>query len=272
MNTLTIMTYNMLHAPGDRLNELTSVVNGAAPDILACQEITDVSGFLSLCHSTGMHGVLAHANGPEVMEADLDKDLSSYKLEHVGLLSRYPIVRFEAHKGDPRIMFRSLLEAWIEIPNFGLIQFFALHFRAFPGPPHALFKVREAQALSALLRRAGNSNLLCVLGDFNAWVRGEGYDMTDQMTRYPSDHLEAIQGGVTDVILETGLEDVWRKIGVPPEKAPGTLRDRSNSTVDHVFVTPALGNLVAGVELIHDDLSRKASDHFPLLARFVLPN
>lgn len=264
MSSLSVMTYNMLHAPGDRLEDLSAVVRAAAPDILACQEIIDATGFIAICHAMGMHGVLAYANGPEVHEEDLGKDLSSYPLEHVGLISRYPIVRFEAHKGDPRIMFRSILEAWIDVPGTGLIQFFAVHFRAFPGPEHAQYKVREANILAALLRRTGNCERICVLGDFNAWVRGEGYNLSDAGNPHPVDHIAGIQGNVTDVILATGLTDVWRQVDVSPEAVPGTLRDHLHSTVDHVFVTPNLASQVIQVEIIDDEVSRKASDHYPL--------
>lgn len=277
-----MMTYNMLHAPGDRIDDLATVVNHSMPDILAIQEITDIPGFLAICNRVGMNGVLALANGPEVHESDLGKDelklgkeepecgkdRSSFKMEHVGLLSRFPIVRFEAQKGDPRVMFRTILEAWVEVPALGIMQCYAVHFRAFPGPTGAMFKVREAQVLAALLRNVTNSNYVCALGDFNAWVRGEGFESAEWSARFPADHIEAIRGDVTDVIRSAGVEDIWRIKGVDPKDVPGTLRDKANSTVDHIFVSPSLAKLVDDVRILTDDTCHRASDHFPLVADF----
>ena len=51
MTTLRLMTYNMLHAPGDRLAPLVEVVQSVAPDILACQEVNTFDGMMELAHA-----------------------------------------------------------------------------------------------------------------------------------------------------------------------------------------------------------------------------
>jgi hypothetical protein len=65
MTTLRAMTYNMLHAPGDRLAPLVEVVKGVGPDILACQEVNTFDGMMELSQELGMLPVWGIANSPE---------------------------------------------------------------------------------------------------------------------------------------------------------------------------------------------------------------
>ncbi len=271
MATLRLITYNMLDAPGDRLDTLTAVVQRLRPDVLACQEITDIQGFLRLSAALGMPGAIAQANGPEVMEADRGQNLSKHKREHVGLLSRYPIDAFCAHIGDPRILFRSVLEARLEIPDLGSVRAFAVHLRAFPGPAGAHFKMREAEVVSAILRQHADSPYRFILGDFNAWMRGEG-ELGNMDEHYPQDHIAAIRGEVTDCIRNSGVEDVWRLQGTDPQQIPSTVLGLGRrSSVDHIMVSPALGRYLQRVFVPDDDLLRTASDHLPVVADFEWP-
>ncbi len=262
------MTYNMLNAPHQRVEGLRDVVEYYQPDVLVCQEITDIPGLLHLSAMLGMPSVIAMANGPEVLEADRDGDLSKASCEHIALLSRYPIIGFCRHPGDPRVMFRSVLEARIEVPGLGVIRGFGVHLRSFPGPAGAQYKLREAEVLSALLRGAADSGYRFVLGDFNAWVRGQG-EIRPEFDRYPRDHIEAIVGGVTDVVRQAGVEDVWNIRGTPAEAVPGTVpRLGRCSPVDHIMVSPDLGQYLSQVTVPEPSSLLDVSDHLPVLADF----
>ena len=65
MTDLRVMTYNMLHAPGDRLAPLVDVVKSVAPDVLACQEVNTFEGMMELAHALDMLPVWGVANSPE---------------------------------------------------------------------------------------------------------------------------------------------------------------------------------------------------------------
>jgi endonuclease/exonuclease/phosphatase family metal-dependent hydrolase len=109
---LTLMTYNILDGPADRLDALAAVIGEVGPDVLACQEVTDLPGILTLAARLGLWPVLAPANGPEVPDADRDRVARDTVVpEQTVLLSRYPVVGFTAHRGDARVAFRSVLEA-----------------------------------------------------------------------------------------------------------------------------------------------------------------
>lgn len=268
MSGLRLMTYNMLNAPNERLEQLVAVVRQYAPDILACQEITDVPGLLQLSAQVGMPVVIGPANGPEVTESDRQADVSGGRLEHVALLSRYPIIGFRVHQGNPRVMFRSIVEVWIEIPGVATVRGFVVHLRAFPGPEGAQFKMREAEVLASLLRSAEESPYRFVMGDYNAWIRGVG-DYRPAFERYPKDHIAAILGDVTDLIRGSGVEEVWRLQATEPEAVPGTVRGLgSRSPVDHIMVSPRLGSHLRQVFVPDDPLLASASDHLPVIADF----
>ena len=65
MTTLRVMTYNMLHAPGDRLAPLVDVVKGVSPDVLACQEVNTFDGMMELSRELDMLPIWGMANSAE---------------------------------------------------------------------------------------------------------------------------------------------------------------------------------------------------------------
>ena len=270
MGRLRLMTYNILDGPGDRLEDLASVVASIRPDLLACEEVTDPWGLLQLAARVGMWPRRAPANGPEVPEADRGRaNLAAMTREHVVLLSRHPVIAFKAHRGDPRLMFRAVLDAVVAVPGLGVVSVVAVHLRSFPGPSGALFKVREADVAAVVVQNAATTSYQVVMGDFNAWVRGEGEP--DKIPGgYPEDHLAAIVGGVTDVIRAAGVEDIWRIRGCAPEDVPGTVPGLGRrSPVDHIMLSPALARLLQAVTVPDTPVARRASDHLPVVADLV---
>lgn len=296
MAKLRIMTWNLLHAPGDRLQELADSVRALDPDILACQELNDEDGFHALSEAIQMPGVLGSANRPEV-RIDDPGSAADKSPEHIALFSRHPIVFQGIHRGDPEIQFRPVLEAVVQVPELGDVRFFVVHFRAFPGPENEGYKVREARFLADLLTRTGGKK--CALGDFNAWAPGEG-DLSDSWGRqHPEDHRAAVRGGVIRELDRTGLVDAWRKfhpsVGTDPTQIdrrsepgpqaakeqsqatghpphPGrTLRDNPLSRVDYVWLSPSLADRAVRADAIRDARIETASDHYPVLAELQLP-
>lgn len=279
MAKLRIMTWNLLHAPGDRLQELADSVRALDPDILACQELNDESGFQALSEAIQMPGVLGAANRPEVRIDDPASAAADKKPEHIALFSRHPIVFQGIHRGDPNIQFRPVLEAAVQAPGLGEIRFFVVHFRSFPGPENGGYKVKEARFLADLLIRTRGKK--CALGDFNAWTPGEG-DLSDSWgLKHPEDHRAAVRGGVIRELDRTGLVDVWKKLNPSPgtvPEAPGqpshpgrTLRDNPISRVDYVWLSPSLAELATRADAVRNTRIEKASDHYPLLVELDLP-
>jgi len=90
------MTYNMLHAPGDRLGQLVDVVRGVDPDVLACQEINTYEGMMSLSKRLGMLPVRGRANSEE------DTRDGQPLYEHLVVFTRLAPRTVQVHRGDRR--------------------------------------------------------------------------------------------------------------------------------------------------------------------------
>lgn len=263
------MTYNMLTAPGPRLQVLTGVVRDLGPDILALQEITDLAGLLAMSAALGMFPVIGFANGPETMHPDpagpVPADPGRTDLEHVAVLTRFPVVRTEVHHGDPTVAFRPVLEVQVAVPGLGPIEILAVHLRAFAGPEGDHVKMREVQSLVGRLRSPSRLPLTCVMGDMNAWMPGEG-ERTDAHRQAPADHMADIEGAVLDAIRRCGVEDAWRLVAASPREVPGTVLSTGGwSPVDHILLTPGLAARVVHVEVPDGPALREASDHLPVL-------
>jgi endonuclease/exonuclease/phosphatase family metal-dependent hydrolase len=260
MSELRVMTYNMLHAPGDRLQSLFDVVTAAHPDILACQEIDDIPGLLELSYRLGMPAVIGHSNRPEDPPA----------AEHLAVLSRFPIVHLHIHPGDPDAMFRPVLEVWIAPSSAPVIRCFVVHFRAFVGAPGSQVKMREAEHLCGLLAEAQAPYL--ALGDFNALTPGEIEVPPGWGADQPDDHREAVLHGVVDRLLKVGIVDTWRQVNDPTIVPTGSLRNGTSARVDYIWADPNSALYVAESTIIRTAEAAQASDHYPVITVFRFPD
>lgn len=260
MNRLRVMTYNMLHAPGDRLEPLVGVVRSIQPDILACQEINTLDGLLDLSRELRMIPVWGPANSQEDYSGDETKPF-----EHVALLTRYPVLEMRVHRGDVDAMFRSVLEVRVQVPHWQEVTFFVVHFRALRHPEKRHLKVREAAAFVSIVNQAKGP--VIGLGDFNAWAPGEG-SFANPVDGIPEDHLFGIQGGVTGVILSAGLIDTYRLMNPNDGKPISTLLHAENSRVDFIWTSEDLKNYVMNSQIVDNELVQQASDHRPVVTDF----
>lgn len=260
MSNLRVMTYNMLHAPGDRLQPLVEVVQGIQPDVLACQEINTFDGLMDLARELKMMPVWGPANTQEDYTGDVSKPY-----EHVALLTRYPVLEMRVHKGDVEAMFRSVLEVRVQVPNWQEITFFVVHFRALRHPEKRHLKIREAGAFVGMVAQARGP--VVALGDFNAWAPGEG-GFTAPIENLPEDHVFGLQGGVIGAIQASGLIDTYRHVNPSSDGPVSTLLHAENSRVDFIWASPDLKEHIAGSNIIDNPLVKLASDHRPVVTDF----
>lgn len=260
MADFRVMTYNMLHAPGDRLGPLVDVVRSANPDVLACQEVNTFDGMMDLAKELNMMPVWGPANSEE----DYRDEKPLY--EHLVVLTRLPVMAMRVHRGDREAMFRPVLEVRLKIPGWQEITLFTVHFRALVHPNQRFLKFREvASFLSAVEEARGP---VIAMGDFNAWAPGEGDLSPVHAGDAPEDHVAAIQGGVIGAIQSAGLVDSYRLIH-PYEGTPvSTLLNRTSSRVDYVFVSPDLTPFVSDSSIVDNHIVQQASDHRPVVTEF----
>lgn len=261
MPNLRVMTYNMLHAPGDRLKPLVDVVESIQPDILACQEINTFDGLMDLSRELQMMPVWGPANTTEDYTGDVTKPY-----EHVALLTRYPVIEMRVHRGDVGAMFRSILEVRVEVPEWQEVTFFVVHFRALRHPEKRHLKMREAAAFMAIVAEARGP--VIALGDFNTWAPGEG-SFSMPVDTLPEDYVFGLRGGVIGAIQETGLIDTYRHMNPKTDAPVSTLLHADNARVDFIWASQHLRDNISGSSIIDNSLVQLASDHRPVVTDFI---
>jgi endonuclease/exonuclease/phosphatase family metal-dependent hydrolase len=257
MSTLRIMTYNMLHAPGDRLDHLAEVVRGVDPDVLACQEINTYEGMMSLSRELGMLPLWGRANSEE------DTRDGEPLYEHLVVFTKLAPRNVRVHRGDRRAMFRPVLEVELEVPGGGTLTFFVVHLRAVLDRSERYLKWRELGALLAVIAAAKGP--VVALGDFNALPPGE-LPAADGRRELPVDHVAAVNGGVVSAIAGAGLADSLRLVHPYAGPPDSTLLQREGARVDYIFVSEELRDRVTDARIVDNDAVAKASDHRPVVA------
>jgi endonuclease/exonuclease/phosphatase family metal-dependent hydrolase len=261
MTQLRVMTFNMLHAPGDRLGLLADVVNGVAPDVLACQEVNTFEGMMELARELGMLPVWGAANSPE----DYRDDRPVF--EHLVIFTKLAPRRVCVHPGDRRAMFRPVLEVVLQPPGGPEVRVFTVHLRARTDPSERFLKYRELGSLLAILADAEGP--VIAMGDFNALAPGEGDGsaMGRPGTSPPEDHTSAVRGGVVGAITGSGLVDSYRLLH-PYHPDESTLPSRAGWRVDYIFVNSGLARFVSSSYILDNEVVLKASDHRPVVTEF----
>jgi endonuclease/exonuclease/phosphatase family metal-dependent hydrolase len=259
MTRLRLMTYNMLHAPGDRLAPLVDVVKAVSPDVLACQEVNTFEGVMALSRELGMLPTWGVANSPE------DYRDGQPVFEHLVVFTHLPPRAVRVHRGDRRAMFRPLLEVRLQPPGGPEITTFTVHLRAVIDPREPYLKFRE---LGSLLTAIGDAEgPVIAMGDFNAMAPGEaGHDGVSPMrTSPPEDHVAAVRGGVIGAIVDAGFVDSYRARHPFKGRAESTLIGRDGRRLDHILVSSSLGPCIADSYILDNEMARVASDHLPVV-------
>lgn len=272
-NSLRIMTYNTHHAAGNDecenpetaegeipaadcsldLPRVADVINAEDVDIVALQEVDRFwarSGnadqpeeFSNLLNMESCYG--ANLSHDPDDHADVPHEYG------VATLSRYPIISCENHflpttKGWEQ---RGMLDARISVPGIGEVAVLNTHMQAnVSGEPEEAARQRTEQALAIADHVATLDVPVIVLGDLNA----------------ESD------SGEIDALIGSGsiLQDVWTIAG---EGTGETIFDGAHgeptARIDYILVSPHFH--VVSAEVIDNEGSRLASDHFPLVAELV---
>ncbi len=262
MTTLRVMTYNMLHAPGDRLAPLVDVVKGVSPDVLACQEVNTYDGMMELSRELNMMPIWGMANSAEDYRSDQPV------FEHLVVFTRFPPRAVRVHPGDRRAMFRPVLEVRLQPPGAPEITTFVVHLRALIDPRERFLKFREVGSLLAILGDA--TGPVIAMGDFNAIAarEAEGISRAPLGTEPPEDHVAAVRGGVIGAIEDAGLVDSYRSLHPYDGTDQSTLLAQPGRRVDYIFVDQSLTRFVSSSYILDNEGVRTASDHRPVVTEF----
>ncbi len=262
--SLRVMTWNIKtggydRGGADRLPAITSVIAGAAPDLLALQELRDFARGDRLgrfAAALGMTPVLARsAFGQPV----------AVLVRPPGRVRRARTVRWRLHHAAAAVTVGT---------DRGDLTLVSTHLNPFRPRRRA----REAAWLAA--RAARPRGMLILAGDLNAL--DPGTDHTRRLDRLPPlyrrRHLTPDGAPDTAAItrlLDAGFTDLWRTAGpaaaddaaglTAPTTAGGG-REFSGMRLDYLLATAPVAAAARSCAVLRGGAAEHASDHYPVVA------
>lgn len=266
---LTVLTYNTLFAGRDghddrRCRAQVDLINELRPDVFLMQEAKgfDAEGGARLYAfeaRIGMRGFLAPA--PRTGQ-------------NVAIFIRAPLrpLGFEA---DGAHFHHALATLRVALPDGGReITFISAHLC----PNGAEVRRREAAYLAV---QAVPERLSLLTGDFNSASphdpEPEGFDRlpAHHRARYLADDLQGADRSVLARLEAAGWVDVGHRLGgagVPTVPTAGfTGTEFATMRCDYLLASQALAAGARHYEVIRTPATDTASDHYPVLARFEVP-
>ena len=260
---LRIMTYNILNG-GD--TKTTGVVNRGEvllraivqqkPDILALNECAnwhrDNAAPLRKFETTlNMNAAMAIVHGLSVS---------------VLVRPNFPILQVLT---DTKRQAHALTIVTVMAPDGKPIKILATHMNPFKPDE----RMKEA---AEIVRYIGEDERCVVLGDLNSLSARDNFQVAD----VPEDHRArfivdgAVHAGVIATLEKAGLVDSYRFKHPEPKESDRTVgtvisTDKAHAgtklRLDYILVTPNLTDAIQSVEVIQNDDTNHASDHFPVV-------
>jgi endonuclease/exonuclease/phosphatase family metal-dependent hydrolase len=245
-----LMTYNILDGGISRETYILEVIQGANPDLIVIQEVTDVNILRSLGQTLNMEYLIGKGN----------------RERKVALLSRLPIENFRSnHPIFP--IWRNFIEANIKCPSGESIRLVGVHLIANPWIGFELWRLLEIQYITKYIQPY--SNYPCVMaGDFNAvapkdriitstmpirlrfilWLQG------NRMFRF------AIRSLISSEFVDGfRLKHPHNDGFTLPPPVP-------NIRLDYFFINKAMERHIKDCWVVRDPKNvEKASDHYPVM-------
>lgn len=250
---MRLLTYNIREGGVGRADAIAEVIEAAQPDVVALQE----------------------ARNPKVVERIAQLAgfpfWGSKGLHSTGFLSRVPVID-HAWRHPPHTR-HALLEVSL---GDGLPRLFVLHLRAWFSKWSEQRRARELRGLldgiqAQLVREEHAFAFHLLAGDFNALAPGERFD-TSPMPAWIRGMVwlsgRDIARSTIEMMRSDGYVDAWRTIHEDPDEQPGYTFPvwEPHVRLDYVFTPSAYADRINSVEVRRTpDVTRSASDHFPLL-------
>ncbi len=283
--SFSLMSYNIFLGGAGRMEPITSVVRDVRPDLLGIQEADDELAVARLADTLGMDYVFGVAN----------------TIHHVAFLSRLPIVGSHNHP-HPGILRKTMLEVQVRLPNATDLTLFVIHLNATATIGGERRRLREMDAiLQSIGPRATMPHLM--FGDCNSLAPGDGIVFKSLTAHYasrmrvvkaelgaPRRERQMTIGALLDrgarsglftgetllprhlirQVLDAGYIDCYRYLH-PDE--PGYTFPAPDPAIrlDYVFAPAALRTWLLSCDVVDLPAAAAASDHRPLLTRFVSP-
>ena len=238
-----LLTYNIMHGGGGRLDALAAVIDGCQPDLVLLQEATDPANVQRLAEVTGM------------------AEWRAFRAQSLGFLSRHPVTGSEWVR--PAISRHAFVEV-VPVPG---LRIFGVHLSAV----HAAWtEQRRVLELRALLKTVARhqDGFHVLAGDFNTVAPGDVFEASKL----------AVAGAAVRVAerrphqvahdpdrADAGYVDAFRTLH-PSDPGLTLPTPTPHVRLDYVFVPRAHAARVARCDVVRAGATAGASDHFPIVA------
>ena len=232
-DTLKLMTYNLRFGELASMEQIADYISSQHPDIVALQECDWATNRTRAPHQNGVKFVneLAYHTGMFGIYGKSINYAGGYY--GIGLLSRYPILRYERVllPNDGKTEQRSMLIADIELPDGQVITFVNTHLEV----KTAQMRIEQVQFINEYLKDCPNQ--LFLAGDMNATPDTEEMEM-----------------------LRQGWTDLTDRVYTYSTSKP-------QIKIDYIYAKPAENVELLGTAVKEDVM---LSDHFPVISTIVL--
>lgn len=244
--------------PAIEQKALAQVIDASEADVLALQEVENIEVLTEFRDKYGLaeeypHLVLVEGNDRRGID--------------VALMSRHPIQNVKSHADkvfeipgqEPRGFLRDLLQADIEIPQYGPVRFFAAHLASKIGGDRAdAMREAEATAARAIIKeevKGFPGQRYVVMGDFN--------DTPDSKSVQILLEKDSDGWGLLD-----GFREEPEAVSYPTSEK--TARKWGYKRIDQILVSPEMAATQVEEDVVKHPQDKVASDHWMVTADFRL--
>lgn len=259
-----VITYNVYRGGEDRLPLIRELLIAEAPDVLAIQE---ACGW----RESGRFEEIGEALGIPAEQRfyfDANERSKSGRVYNMAVYTKIP-ARIESVEMDPERIWHVSPHLVLQTPM--PLHIFPVHF----SPKTEDFRLGEARRITEALRKTNEP--MVALGDFNSLSPDDPYDsaLNDRLSHYEITKFgNPARFEVIAQMQRAGFLDSFRaqpgadgKLHITVTEASED-RDHLDLRLDYIFISKHLQPLLQRVRVIDSEKSRKASDHFPVVAEF----
>jgi exodeoxyribonuclease-3 len=253
--TLRLMTWNIKNGGGDRLPEIIQVIRREQPDVLCLQELQHFQRYgqrrlREVSEATGMTAHLAR----------------SVLAQPVAVLVRPPL-RIVRRTSVSWRLHHAAAVAVVETPA-GPLTVVSAHLNPFS--PYRRY--REATWLAA--RYGSDRHMVLIAGDMNGLDPDGDHSATLDAVHslYRQRHIGPDGSPDTRAVAafrRAGFTDLWQAVGEGDGRTVPTGfagREFGTMRLDYLLASPPLAARAKRSRVVRDELTERASDHFPLRA------
>jgi exodeoxyribonuclease-3 len=238
-----LLTYNIMHGGGGRLDALGAVIGDCQPDLVLLQEATDPANVQRLAEATGM------------------AEWRAFRAQSLGFLSKHRVTGSEWVR--PPISRHAFVEV-VPVPG---LRIFGVHLSAVHAAWTERRRVLELRALLKTVARH-QDGFHVLAGDFNTVAPGDVFEASKLPLRVrPFVWLSGgrIRWRTIQTVLDAGYVDAFRTLH-PTDPGLTLPTPTPHVRLDYVFVPQAHAGRVTRCDVVRAGATSAASDHFPIVA------